>query len=44
MLATYVRNGMDFCLYRLDGDGKNAEALRLMAWTTAALGWKWVVE
>ena len=44
MRAMYRRHGKDFATYRLDGDSKDAAALRLMAWVTAANGWEWVVE
>jgi hypothetical protein len=44
MTARYIRHGHDFCLYRLDGDSKDAQALRLMAWVTASNGWVWVVD
>lgn len=40
----YRRHGMDFAVYRLDGKGEHAEALRLMAWVTAESGWDWVIE
>jgi hypothetical protein len=42
--ARYRRHGMDFATYNLSGEGVNAEALRLMAWRTAELGWEWVIE
>lgn len=44
MTAIYYRHGRDFATYNLNGDGPNAEALRLMAWRTAEMGWEWVIE
>lgn len=41
MRATYWRMGKPFARYNLGGDGENAEALRLMAWVTADMGWDW---
>lgn len=44
MRAKYIRQGRDFATYNLSGEGPNAEALRLMAWTMAMAGWEWVIE
>lgn len=44
MKATLIRGGAPFAVYVLTGESPNAEALRRMVWTTAKLGWEWVVE
>jgi hypothetical protein len=45
MLASYYLYGpVPRCTYRLDGEGPNAEAMRLMAWVTAENGWKWRID
>ena len=44
MTAIYYRHGKPFATYGLDGEGEQAGLLRLMAWTTAESGWKWVIE
>lgn len=43
MKAIYKRQGVEFAAYVLDGTCANAEAIRVMVWSTAGLGWDWVI-